>query len=151
MSGRGRAALLIAAVVIALVAFLVLRPSDEDDDDADRGTPTAQQAPTTTSETPTAPETTPNAAPKEPQVLTLRIRGGRVKGGVETIEAERGDTVKFQVISDAEHEIHLHGYDISKDVTADKPANFRVKANEAGIFEVEIEDTHTQIAELKVE
>lgn len=151
MSKAQRAAILGLAVLIALVAFLVLRPGDEEDDDADRGNPTAQQAPTTTAETPATTEATPEAQPKEPQVTTIRVRGGRVSGGVETLEAKKGDTVRFQVISDAEHEIHLHGYDISKDVTAGKPAEFELTADESGIFEIELEDTHTQIAELKVE
>jgi FtsP/CotA-like multicopper oxidase with cupredoxin domain len=151
MSKAQRAAVLGLAVLVAVAAFLVLRPGDGEDDDAERGNPTAQQAPTTTAETPTAPETTPEAQPKEPQVTTIRVRGGRVRGGVETLEARRGDTVRFRVIADAEHEVHLHGYDVSKDVTAGEPAEFRLKADQTGIFEIELEETHTQIAELKVE
>jgi FtsP/CotA-like multicopper oxidase with cupredoxin domain len=149
MSGIQRATIAGLAVLIAVVAFLILRPEDEDDNDSKRGTPTAQQAPTTT--TPSETEPAPSATPKEPEITTVRVSGGRVKGGVQTIEATEGDTVAFQVISDAEHEIHLHGYDVSKDVTADKPARFELKADQTGIFEIEIEDTKTQIAELKVE
>jgi hypothetical protein len=151
MSGAQRAAILGLAAIVAIVGFLALRPDDDEDDDAKRGNPTAQQGETSTTTAPTETEQAPRVEPREPSVPTLRVRGGRPKGGVETLEAKQGETVSFQVIADAEHEVHLHGYDVSKDVTAGKPARFKLKATETGIFEIEIEDTHTQIGELKVE
>jgi FtsP/CotA-like multicopper oxidase with cupredoxin domain len=152
MSKAQRAAILGLAVLVAIVAFLVLRPGGDEDDDADRGNPTAQQAPTTTGETPpTTTEPTPEAQPKEPEVPLIRVKGGRAVGGVETIEAERGDTVRFRVQTETPQEVHLHGYDLTEEATSGKPAEFRFKANETGIFELEIHSTHTQIAELKVE
>jgi plastocyanin len=136
----------IVTVVLAVGAFLVLRPEDEDSEPA---TPATTQAETTT----TAPEqTTPErTTPEEPQVKTIGVRDGEPIGGIAEIEATQGETVRFQVRADAEHEVHLHGYDVSKQVTASKPASFRLKATETGIFEIELEGTHTQIAELKVE
>jgi FtsP/CotA-like multicopper oxidase with cupredoxin domain len=151
MDGR-RATILIVTAVLAVVAFLVLRPSGDDDDDSKRGAPTAQPAPTTTTTTtPAETQPTPEAQPKEPAVKLIRVRGGRPVGGIQTIEASEGDTVRFRVQTEAPQEIHLHGYDISEETTADRPAEFRFKADESGIFEIEIEDTATQIAELKVE
>jgi plastocyanin len=138
--------LVIVAAVIAVGAFLVLRPEDEDGSSkpAERTTQPAGTGPTGSG-------TTPEARPREPEVATIRVKGGEAVGGLATIEASQGDTVRFQVRSDAEHEIHLHGYDVSKDVTADRPARFELEANDTGIFEIELEDTGTQIAELKVE
>ncbi|HEX8054745.1 MAG TPA: hypothetical protein VF517_17285 [Thermoleophilaceae bacterium] len=150
MDGR-RATILIVTAVLAVAAFLVLRPSGDDDDDSKRGTPTAQPAPTTTTTTPAETQPAPEAQPKEPAVKLIRVRGGRPVGGVQTIEASEGDTVRFRVQTEAPQEIHLHGYDISEETTADRPAEFQFKANESGIFEIEVEDTATQIAELKVQ
>ena len=39
--------------------------------------------------------------------------------------------------SDAEHEIHLHGYDIARDAAPGKPARYRFKADVEGVFEIE--------------
>ncbi|HEX6654079.1 MAG TPA: hypothetical protein VF072_15145, partial [Thermoleophilaceae bacterium] len=39
--------------------------------------------------------------------------------------------------SDAHDVIHLHGYDIEKDVEAGKPATFKFTADIEGIFEIE--------------
>jgi FtsP/CotA-like multicopper oxidase with cupredoxin domain len=149
MSGAQRAAILIVTVVVAIAAFVVLRPDDEKDDDSQRGTPTAQPAPTTT--TPTETDPAPEAQPKEPTVQLIRVRSGRAVGGVQTVEAKEGDTVRFRVQTETPQEVHVHGYDVSENSTAERPAEFRFEADETGIFEIEIHGTHTQIAELKVE
>jgi plastocyanin len=144
--------LVIVAAVIAVGAFLVLRPDDEDSGDTSERT--TQPADTTTATTPqqtTTEQTTPEAAPKEPEIQTIRVKGSEPVGGLTEISAKQGETVEFAVRSDAEHEIHVHGYDVSKDVGAGETVRFQIKATETGIFEIELEDTGTQIAELKVE
>ena len=154
MSNSQRAGLIAAAVLVAIVAFLVLRPGDEE---SDSPPPTGRDAPplTTPSETtpPPTDETgpaTPRPSPAEPEIPPIEVRDGKPVGGVEELQFERGDTIEFSVKSDAEHEVHLHGYDVSKDVRAGGTVRFRLKAKIEGVFEVELEDTHTQIAELRV-
>ena len=153
VSGAQRATILGLAAIVAVVAFLALRPGDgdEDDDDSQRGNPTAQQAPTTTDTAPADTDPAPTATPKEPEVTLIRVRGGRPVGGVQTIEAEEGETVRFRVQTETPQEIHLHGYDLTEDSTSERPAEFRFKADQTGIYELEIHGTHTQIGELKVE
>ena len=48
-------------------------------------------------------------------------------------------------------QVHLHGYDISRDVKPGSRARFSFEANAEGIFEVELHGSGTQIAELVVE
>jgi hypothetical protein len=72
-------------------------------------------------------------------------------GGVQTIEAKQGDTVRFRVQTETRQEVHLHGYDLTENSTSGRPAEFRFEADETGIYELEIHGTHTQIGELKVE
>jgi plastocyanin len=140
------------AAVIAIGAFLVLRPDDEDGGDTTERTTQPENTTTQAAPEQTAPEqTTPEARPKVPEIATIRVKGGEPVGGLAEINAKQGETVRFAVRSDAEHEIHLHGYDVSKDVGAGETVRFQVKATETGIFEIELEDTRTQIAELKVE
>ena len=147
MSGGQRALLIVVAAAIAVGGFLLLRPDDED---SDKPATTQSTAATDT----TAADTTQAEAepePEKPATQTIEVRDGDVVGGLQELEAKQGDTVTFQVKSDAEHEIHLHGYDIAKDVSPEKPVTFKLKADETGIFEIELEDTKTEIAELKVE
>ena len=151
---------MVGAVLIAVLAFVLLQPEDEDS--SERSGQTTQQADTTTApdqtttDQTTAPEETtteqtPEAQPQEPEVQVVRVRDGEPVDGLAEIEAEEGETVRFQVIADDSHELHLHGYDITENVTAKRPANFSFKADETGIFELEIHGPGTQIAELKVE
>jgi hypothetical protein len=46
--------------------------------------------------------------------------------------------------------VHLHGYDLSADVAPGAPATIRFEANAPGRFEIELENTGVQIAELEV-
>jgi plastocyanin len=132
MSGRQRGLIVLVAALVAVGAYLLLRPDDKSSNKATK---------------PSSAATTPQPAP----VQKIQVKGGRVVGGLATIKAKQGDTVRFQVSTDKPHEIHLHGYNVAKNATTTKPASFQLKATETGIFEIEIEDTSTQIAELRVE
>ena len=143
MQRSQRIGLIVAAIVVAVVAVIVLSGGD-DDDSSDNGT-AAQTTTTTTGGT----QTTPGKAP-EPEVPTITIKGGKPVGGVEEIELDKGDTLQFRVKSDEEHEIHLHGYDIEKEVAAGGQVAYKLTADIDGLFEVEIEDLKQQIAEVRV-
>jgi hypothetical protein len=46
--------------------------------------------------------------------------------------------------------VHFHGYDVAKDVEAGGRVEFDVPATIDGVFEVELEGSHTQLAEVTV-
>ena len=121
---RGPLAVLGAAVVIAVILFIVLSGSD------DSGTTTSETA---------------NGNP-----AVIQIRHGEPVGGIQDLTFTQGETIRFTVKSDQAWEIHFHGYDIAKDVKAGGEVTYNVPASIAGVFEVEIEDTATQIAEITV-
>jgi len=54
------------------------------------------------------------------------------------------------VKSDVTDHVHLHGYDIMRDVVAGGQARIAFKAAFPGRFEVELEDRGIQIADLTV-
>jgi FtsP/CotA-like multicopper oxidase with cupredoxin domain len=70
---------------------------------------------------------------------------------VEKIRVKKGDTVRFQVKAPKDEEVHIHGYDIKKDVKAGVVTPISFPATIDGIFEIEFEDSATQIAELRVD
>jgi hypothetical protein len=63
----------------------------------------------------------------------------------------QGDAVRFQVRSDHDDEVHVHGYDIEKPVRAGKPLTIAFKATINGIFEIELHHPDTQIGRLTVQ
>ena len=70
---------------------------------------------------------------------TIVIRDGKPVGGVQRVEFKSGDRVRFTVRSDLAGEIHVHGYDYTKDVSAGGSVDLEFSAKSEGIFEVELE------------
>jgi FtsP/CotA-like multicopper oxidase with cupredoxin domain len=138
MSRNQRIALMAAAVVVAVLAFVLAQPGDDEDDGERAATTPAQTETQSGSSGGTGPtETEAPPPPPEPEVTRLRLREGAVVGGAQDIEVESGDTVRIVVTSDAPDEIHLHGYDITGNPAPGRPAQFRFKADAEGSFEIE--------------
>jgi hypothetical protein len=148
MSRGQRLSFLAVAAVIAVVAIVVLAGGNDDtsgDNTAATATPAATNPPEDgATVTPDATETpTPTPTPEPTPLLT----GGKVT----KLEAKEGDTVTFRVRSPVAEEVHVHTYDIMKDLEPNVTATVSFKATITGIFEIEFEGSATQIAELKVE
>jgi hypothetical protein len=88
--------------------------------------------------------------PAEPQIPTIEIEGGQPAGGVQELRYASGSRIQFQVVSDVDDEVHLHGYDVSMGVAAGRSARFDVPASIEGIFELELERSGVPIAEVSV-
>jgi hypothetical protein len=67
------------------------------------------------------------------------------------MEFTEGETIRFQVESDQAQEVHVHGYDLMKDVTPGETVTFSFPASITGIFEIELENAGEQIAQLRVD
>jgi hypothetical protein len=146
--GRGqRLALIFAAIAVAAGTFVVLSPGGDDEGDSPSTPTTTPQ--TTTGATMTTEEPAP---PPKPEAKKVVIENGAVKGGEQRITVKKGEVARIDIESDTPDEIHLHGYDIYKDVAPGKPAKFRVEATLEGIFELEAHDLgHVIVAKLVVE
>ena len=135
--------LVVAALAVAVIAFVIASPGSDDGDGEQAAQTTTTQAETggeteaeteTEVETETEPEPQP---PPEPPVTRVRIKGGQVVGGPKTVELAKGDAVRLVVAADAPDEIHVHGYDITKNAGPGAPARFVFRADLEGVFEVE--------------
>ena len=146
MQRSQRIGLLVAAAIVAVVAIVLISGGDDDSSNSDKTAQTTTTGGTTTTDNGSAKP----AKPAKPAITTITIKDGKPAGGVEEIEVDKGDTLEFRVKSDADHEIHLHGYDIAKDVEAGGQVTFRLPADIDGIFEAEIEDLGEQIAEIRI-
>jgi hypothetical protein len=141
MSRNQRIMLVVAALAVAVIAFVIASPGSGDGDGEQAAQTTTRQAETeteTAAETETEVETeTEPEPPPEPAVTRVRIQGGQVVGGAKTVEVGRGDAVRLVVAADAPDEIHVHGYDITKNAGPGAPARFVFRADLEGVFEVE--------------
>jgi hypothetical protein len=136
-SKAGRVGLLVALAAAAVVLFIVL--SGDDDSGSGSGDET------------TATATDTGGTVPEPPVQAIVIKDGKPAAGVTKIEVSKGDSVRFIVQSDVAEEVHVHGYDIAKNVEAGGSVEFDFPATIDGVFEIELEGSATQIAELTVQ
>jgi hypothetical protein len=149
MTPRARLALVAAAVVALVVAFVVASGSGDDKTSGSAATTAAAAAPAPTS---TSATTTPAPAPAaKATVPVVRVVDAKPVGGVKRLKFTKGDTIRFSVRSDTADEIHVHGYDVHKDVTAGGKVTFSIPADIEGRFVVELEGKSEQIAELEVD
>ena len=143
MTSGKRFALLAALVVIAITGFILIKPDDDSGDNSLSTTATTAPEPSGTGKT--AP-----AKPAPPPVPEIRLRDGKPVGGVKELEFTKGDRIQFDVTADVADEVHVHGYELKRDVEPGKTVNFSFKGDIDGQFEVELEQRTEQIAELKV-
>ncbi len=128
----------IVTVVIAAVLFAVLRDDGEGKSEKADKTPPAQST-----------NTADNTVSK-PEITTIVIKNGKPVGGIAKLTYDEGEQVRFKVDSDVSDEVHMHGYDIMKDVEAGGSVTFDFPATIEGIFEAELEGRGEQILELTV-
>jgi len=131
----------IAYVIAALVLGLALAGCGGDDE----ASPTV----TTTTETQTQTTST-DEQPEGPTVVRVTIEDGVPAGGIVRAAVDKGDRIVLVVTSDVADEVHVHGYDVSRDVVPGKTARIAFTATIPGRFEVELEEHGVQIADLTV-
>lgn len=138
MDKRTRLAAVAAAIVVlAGAAFLIPRGDDTSTP------PTASPAVEATSATGATTGTGSSETRKpKPTLLTT--------ANPKEIEVELGETVVFAAESDTADEVHVHGYDKTIDLPANKRRTMRFKADIEGIFEIELEQSGQPIGTLTV-
>jgi hypothetical protein len=146
-------------LVAAIVATLALLSAacGGGSDDSSEAAPTTD-ATTTAAATPPPPppppatQPSPPPPPPAPQVETIRIvvKGGKPVGGIQRPSVKQGEKVRIVVRSDIADEVHVHGYDLMRDVAPGAPVSIVFTADIPGRFEVELEDRGLQLAEFEV-
>jgi hypothetical protein len=146
MSRAQRLTFLAIAVVIAIVAVVIITSSGNDEQEATTASGTATPTATATPADDATAEPTETPTPKpEPEVPLVE------PGKVAKLRFKEGDTVRFRVRSDVADHVHVHGYDLMKDVEPGRTITFSFPASITGIFEIELEDAGVQIAQLRVD
>ncbi len=97
--------------------------------------------------------THPSAGPVAPaSVVEVRVavKGGKVTPPTHRVKVAKGKTVRLVVTTDALDEVHVHGYDVKAVVAAGGPAPVEFVADQAGIFEIEMEKQAIQLLQVEV-
>jgi hypothetical protein len=136
MTQLTRVGVIAAAVAVAVAGFVIASGDDK------KSSKSSQRS---TATTPTAGKAKPAGPPR------IVIEGGKPVGGIAKIRVRKGDRVRFAVQSDVTDEVHVHGYDLKKDVEKGGTVSFDFPAKIDGEFEAELESRGEQILALTVE
>lgn len=91
-----------------------------------------------------------NPAVSEEKQFTLVVQNKKLVSGPTTITVNQGDIVTIHITNDADEELHVHGYDKSIDLQANKEAVLKFTADASGHFPYELEGSKTEIGALDV-
>lgn len=140
MTARALAALLLA-VALAVAGCA----SGEDSAGTGDGTPVSA-APTTGTTTPTGA----GSATKSAIEVVIAVKDGMVSPPTHRVKIAKGATVRLLITSDVDDEVHVHGYDVEKELPAGQQADVQLVADQAGLFEVETHESGIQLVQLEV-
>ena len=130
-----RIVLLVGGIAAAVVLFLLVRPGGDEEAEA----PPATQ-----------PNVTLRLVPEASETIRITVRDGAPIDGVARLDAVQGERLRIVVRADVADHVHLHGYDLMRDVGPGAPAQLVFTAELAGVFELELEDRGELLAELEV-
>ncbi len=156
MPVRQRLAFLALAALVAVVAVVLLAGGGSDDGGA-TPRPAAGSGPSSSGDSGSAAtgtgeagagdeqQASPAAPPAATPVPVLRA------GDVTRISVVEGERIRFAVRNRQPDEVHVHGYDIEREVAPGEPARFSFRATITGRFEIELHRSGEQIGELEVQ
>jgi hypothetical protein len=153
------------ACAAALCAVALTGCGGDDSATADTATEPVATLPTETETSPSTTETemeteteaseteTTETTPAQPAVktVTIRVVGGVPQGGIARPKVKKGERIVLVVNTDAGKEVHLHGYDVEREVTPGTPVRLPITATIPGRFEVELHDPDAVLAVLTVQ
>jgi hypothetical protein len=135
-----RLVIVAGAVVVAAALYFVLRPDDDGSGAAPTTTPTITE--------PNVPAPPRPPAPPPPAQVRITVRDGKPVGGIRRVTVGRGRRVILVVTADVADHVHLHGYNVMRDVAPGRPARLSFRATILGTVEVELEDRHVPLARI---
>jgi glucose/arabinose dehydrogenase len=138
---------------LALLGVLALAGCGSGGDD--EAASTAPAAPTVpqVSVLPTTAMTEPPASPESAEQVTVAVSfaNGKLEGGVQTLKVKKGAHIVLDVTSDVDDEVHVHGVDLMRDVSAGTPAHLEFDLPDPGRYEIELEQRGLPIADIQVQ
>jgi hypothetical protein len=146
------------ALLPALGMLVLAGCGDESDAGSSPSTPPPTSAPTSTppatpTETPksgTPSNTTDPSREQADVTVNITVANGKVNPSGASIKVKAGQTVLVTAVSDAEEELHIHGYDKELELAPGKPGSVKFTADMKGTFEVETLKSGKLVAKLVV-
>jgi hypothetical protein len=115
-------------------------------DDPETTTPSSTPPPSSTSAAANTPSETAFAGTE----IVVAVKGGTVDPPTHRVKVAKGTEVRLLVTSDEADELHVHGYEIEKELPAGEQVTVDFTADQTGVFEIETHESELQLAQLEV-
>ena len=83
--------------------------------------------------------------------IEVAVTGGHITGDTGRVVVAADEHVTLVITSDVTDEVHVHGYDLTTELTPGEPAELSFAATVPGVFEVELHEAGTVLLSLQVE
>ena len=90
------------------------------------------------------------AVAAKPVVISITAVNARPVGGIKRQTVKKGQTVRLVIRTNVGTEVHLHGYNIEKNVKKGVPTVIQFVAKVPGRFALELHPMDAQLAQLTV-
>ena len=87
----------------------------------------------------------------KPVTITITAVNGEPVGGIQRPTVKKGQTVRLVVRTNIGTQVHLHGYNIEKNIKKGVPTVIQFVAKVQGRFALELHPMDAQLAQLTVE
>ena len=82
------------------------------------------------------------------RTIDIRVTGNQVAPAPATVDLGVGESLTLTVTSDHADQLHIHGFEIEKDLVAGQPLSVTVTGAQPGVYEVETH--HPELRLLKI-
>jgi len=82
--------------------------------------------------------------------IEVAVTGGHITGDTGRVVVAADEHVTLVITSDVTDEVHVHGYDLTTELTPGEPAELSFAATVPGVFEVELHEAGTVLLSLQV-
>jgi plastocyanin len=114
---------------------------------------TSTQSPAPTSSTASAPSqsaTGPGEVPPTGRSLAVTVRGKKVTPAPSTVDLKVGEKLTLTVTDDHDNVLHIHGFDVEKNLVAGQPLTVTLTGKQPGTYEVETHDPELRLLKIAV-
>jgi plastocyanin len=82
------------------------------------------------------------------RTIVVTVTGNKVSPAPATVDLGVGEKLTLTVTSDHADQLHIHGFEVEKDLVAGKPLSVTVTGEQPGVYEVETH--HPELRLLKI-
>jgi hypothetical protein len=111
--------------------------------------PDPAASPTTSPAGGTATSSSP-ASPGDVRTISISVTGRTVTPAPARVDLRRGESLQLKITSDHDDELHVHGFEIERKLTAGEPVLVELRGGQPGLYEVETHNPALRLLQIAV-